>query len=337
MDAQGYRPNQMYEIVTPAGVSYYPPKGRCWSTIRERYEELLAEGRIYFGQDGTGRPNIIRYLSEDEGLVPWTWWPQDEVGHNDEAKKEIMELFPLAEAFATPKPERLMQRIIHIGSNPGDIVLDCFLGSGTTAAVAQKMGRRWVGIERNAETLDTYAVPRLTRVVEGTDAGGITEAVGWPGEGGYRVLEIAASMFEEEHGIVLLAGWAVNNQLAEATAAQLGYEYHREPPFCGRKGRTRLAVVDGLVNEDVIRLLVDALGENERACIYGTAIETEARETLRALRPGSTLRKIPQSILDGYRNQRRQYVRPATSAPGASGAASAEGNLIETGKETAQP
>lgn len=152
MTAQGFRPNQMYEIHAPGGTVHVPPKGRCWSMVRETFDTYLAAGRIYFGQDGNGQPNVIRYLDEDEGLVPWTWWPSAEVGHNDEAKKEMLTLFPIDEAFATPKPERLLQRIVHIATNPGDIVLDCFAGSGTTAAVAHKMGRRWVAVEREAPT-----------------------------------------------------------------------------------------------------------------------------------------------------------------------------------------
>ena len=87
MTAQGTRPNQMYKIVTPTGVEHYPPKGRCWSTVESEYLKLKAEGRIWFGADGNGQPNVIRYLSEVEGLVPWTWWPHEEVGHTDEAKK----------------------------------------------------------------------------------------------------------------------------------------------------------------------------------------------------------------------------------------------------------
>lgn len=313
-DAPNIRVNLSYPISTPSGKVRYPPPGRCWSRTEDQWQEIVKAGLAYFGKNGDGAPSYKQYLSDAPAIVPNTWWSHEECGHSDEAKKEIMALFPGAPPFATPKPERLMQRIIHIGSDPDDIVLDCFLGSGTTAAVAQKMGRRWVGVERNAETLDTYAVPRLRKVIEGTDPGGVTEAVGWNGGGGFRVMEIAASMFEEEHGTVMLASWAVNNQLAEATAAQLGFEYHEEWPFSGRKGRARLAVVDGLVNAGVIRLLVEALGDNERVSVYGTAIEPEARDLLRSLRPGSTLRKIPQSILDAYRNQRRQYVRPVADS-----------------------
>lgn len=303
MDAQGYRPNQMYEIVTPAGVRHLPPKGRCWSMIRERYEEMLTAGRIYFGKDNRGRPNVIRYLSEDEGLVPWTWWTSNEVGHNDEAKKEILTLFPNIPAFDTPKPERLMHRIISIATDPGDIVLDCFLGSGTTAAVAQKLDRRWVGVEWSPETVATFTRPRLELVVNGGDQGGVTKACGWAGGSSFRVLDVAPSMFAASDGMVFLAEWATNTALGEATAAQLGYEFEPDLPFCGRKGRTRLAVIDGLVNVDVVQLLVDRLMEKERLLVCGTAVEDEASTVLRDSGKGS-IRKIPAAIL-------RYYERPS--------------------------
>jgi adenine-specific DNA-methyltransferase len=138
--------------------------------LREKYEEWLADGpddppsrrgRIYFGKDGRGKPNYIRYLSEDEGLVPWTWWPSEEVGHTDEAKKEILALFPDEPAFDTPKPERLMRRIIEIGSNPGDVVLDCFLGSGTTAAVAPNTPTNRLSRDRPANPPRPITIDRL--------------------------------------------------------------------------------------------------------------------------------------------------------------------------------
>jgi adenine-specific DNA-methyltransferase len=198
-----------------------------------------------------------------------------------------------------------MHRILQIGTAPGDIVLDCFVGSGTTAAVAHKMSRRWVAIEREVSSIDTYAVPRLTKVVRGEDTGGVTELTGWRGGGGFRVLDIATSMFEADAGLVFLAEGLTNGGLAEATAAQLGFEHAVDPPFAGRKGRTRLAVVDGVVNEAVVRLIVSALGEGERVVVCGTGIDTDARPVLRELRPGSTLRKIPAALLDEYRLSRQ--------------------------------
>lgn len=322
MDAQGFRANQMYDVVTPVGAVKKPPKGRCWSMIRERFDELLADGpqnppsrlgRIYFGKDGRAQPGVIRYFHEDEGLVPWTWWPHGEVGHNDESKKEQLELHPDVPAFDTPKPERLMERIIRIATDPDDIVLDCFLGSGSTAAVAHKLGRRWVGIERDGETLDLHAIPRLTKVVAGEDPGGITDDVGWQGGGGFGILDVAPSMFVDVDGLVLLADWATNGKLAEATAAQLHYEFAPEPPFCGRRGRRRLAVIDGLVNEDVVRLLERNLADNEQLVVCGTAIDPAAGAALKALRPGSSVRKIPAALLGEYR--RAQWVPRTDAAP----------------------
>ncbi|HEX7124032.1 MAG TPA: site-specific DNA-methyltransferase [Gemmatimonadaceae bacterium] len=138
--AQGYRANQMYKITTPTGIVHEPPPGRCWARTEEGYRELLAEGRIYFPKNGNGRPRVKNYASEDAGLVPETLWLASDVGTNDDAKRHIMSLFPSQEPFATPKPEQLLERIIGIATNEGDIVLDCFAGSGTTAAVAHRWG-----------------------------------------------------------------------------------------------------------------------------------------------------------------------------------------------------
>lgn len=201
MTAQGFRPNQMYPITSPAGIVHYPPEGRCWSTIEPQFKKLKNAGRIWFGKDGKSQPNTIRYLSEVEGFVPWTWWPSDEVGHTDEAKKEVHGLFGKVDAFATPKPERLIERILNIGSNPGDLVLDSFLGSGTTAAVAHKMGRRYIGIEMGDHAV-THCAPRLGKVIEG-EQGGISENVGWQGGGGFRFYRLGEPVFDSDGAINL--------------------------------------------------------------------------------------------------------------------------------------
>lgn len=194
--AQGYRPNQMYEIVGPTGKTHVPPPGNCWKVIRAEFDKLIAENRIYFGKDGQGVPRRKEFLSLAKGLVPWTWWPHDDVGHTDEAKKEANALFGGETSFGTPKPERLIQRILHIATNPNDLVLDSFLGSGTTAAVAHKMGRRWIGIEMG-EHARTHCLPRLKKVVEG-EQGGISKAVGWQGGGGFRFMRLGEPVFDAD-------------------------------------------------------------------------------------------------------------------------------------------
>ncbi|MCE9650299.1 MAG: site-specific DNA-methyltransferase [Parvibaculum sp.] len=196
MTAQGYRPNQMYTIVAPNGRKHIPPEGRCWSMIESEYLKLRQAGRIYWGKDGNAQPSVVRFLSEVEGLVPWTWWSHSEVGHTDESKKECNALFGADVSFATPKPERLIQRILHIATNPGDVVLDSFLGSGTTAAVAQKMGRRYIGIEMGDHAV-THCAPRLKKVIDG-EQGGISESVGWKGGGGFRFYRLGEPAFDAD-------------------------------------------------------------------------------------------------------------------------------------------
>ena len=194
--AQGYRPNQMYEITTPAGNKYKPPDGRCWTNVQSVFHTLCREGRIWFGKAGTSRPRLKNYLFEADGIRSWTWWTNEEVGHNQESKKEGNALFGAGNAFPTPKPERLIQRILQIATSPGDLVLDSFLGSATTAAVAHKMGRRYIGVEMGEHAV-THCVPRLQKVIDG-EQGGISEALDWQGGGGFRFYRLGPTVFDEE-------------------------------------------------------------------------------------------------------------------------------------------
>ena len=196
LSAQGYRPNQMYEIVSPTGKVHVPPAGSCWKIVRSEFDKLVAENRVYYGKNGDAVPSRIQFLRDIEGMVPWTWWPHEEAGHTDEAKREIHSLFGADNAFGTPKPERLLERILHIATNPGDLVLDSFLGSGTTAAVAQKMGRRYIGIEMGDHAV-THCAPRLQKVVDG-EQGGISKAQGWQGGGGFRFYRLGPPVFTED-------------------------------------------------------------------------------------------------------------------------------------------
>jgi adenine-specific DNA-methyltransferase len=177
MSAQAGRAtaSQFWTVVTPTGVRHDPPPGRAWTYTRERFQELVDKGWVYWPKNGDGKPRLKKYPTEDDGLVPMTWWPSDETGTTDSAKKGLMNLFPgISDIFDTPKPETLLERIVHIATDPGDVVLDVFAGSGTTAAVAHKMGRRWVTAELVEETIQRFTLPRLQMVVSGEDPGGIT-------------------------------------------------------------------------------------------------------------------------------------------------------------------
>jgi adenine-specific DNA-methyltransferase len=188
-------PSQFYTIISPTGIAHPPPDGRCWALAEDTFKKLLADNRVWFGKDGNARPRLKRFLMEMEGQNSWSWWPNTEVGHNQESKKEIVALFGASSAFGTPKPERLLYRILHIATNEGDLVLDSFLGSGTTAAVAHKMKRRYIGIEMG-EHAETHCQPRLKKVVDG-EQGGISESVEWQGGGGFHFYRLGPTVFDE--------------------------------------------------------------------------------------------------------------------------------------------
>lgn len=341
-----------------------------------------------------------------EGRTPTNLWTWSEVGHNDSAKKEISALFPGQAAFSTPKPERLLERVLHIGSSPGDVVLDCFAGSGTTAAVAQKMGRRWVTVELLDSTVDTFITPRLSKVIDGTDMGGISthtervaaddvelpdgmtptqaqafnsaltkvasevtldvdvasetaklaraakkagssklsddelatlarlaaklaktsgatvdvskqalaplrattktrneKTIRWSGGGGFTIARLGPSMYEVEDGPdgrteVFLSPAATNGAWAAAIAGQLGYRSTPDHPvFAGCKGRERLAVVDGVADELVIRDLHAHLAAGETVLVVAKAALDDVGPLLRDLAPGSTVRVAPGGLL----------------------------------------
>jgi len=194
-DAPNIRENLSYPITTPSGKVRLPPSGRHWSRTEDQWLDIVNAGLAYFGKSGDGAPSFKQFLSEAAAIVPNTWWEHEEAGHTDEAKKEISTLFGSDNSFDTPKPERLIQRILHIATNHGDLVLDSFLGSGTTAAVAHKMNRRYIGIEMGDHAM-THCAPRLRKVIEG-EQGGISEAVGWKGGGGFRFFSLGQPVFDE--------------------------------------------------------------------------------------------------------------------------------------------
>ena len=197
LSARNYYSLGRYSITTPTGRAINgPPGGNYWRVSEETFRKLDADNRIWWGRRGDAIPQIKRFLSEvKQGVTPQTLWSYEDVGHTQEAKKEILGLFA-QDVFLTPKPERLIERILHIATNPDDLVLDSFLGSGTTAAVAHKMGRRYIGIEMGEHAV-THCVSRLRKVIEG-ERGGISKSVGWKGGGGFRFYRPGPPVFDEE-------------------------------------------------------------------------------------------------------------------------------------------
>jgi adenine-specific DNA-methyltransferase len=273
----------------------YPPAGRHWSVLEPKFLELVQDGKVFFGKSGDSQPGLMRYFSEVEGLVPWTWWPHEEVGHTDESKKEIHALFGKDNAFDTPKPERLVQRVIHIATNPGDLVLDSFLGSGTTAAVAHKMGRRWIGIELG-DHAETHCAPRLKMVVDGTDKGGITEAVDWQGGGGFRFYRLAPSLLEKDKW----GNWIVSKQykpemLAEAMCKLEGFRYDPDRETFWLHGRSTerdfIYVTTQNLSREQLQFISEQVGEERTLLICCGAYR--GKNDFANL----TVKKIPQAVL----------------------------------------
>jgi adenine-specific DNA-methyltransferase len=196
LSAKTYSIATDYPIKTPSGRIVNPPTSRCWVVNKDTLSRLITDNRIWFGPNGDSVPALKKFLTEvKQGATALTIWLYQEVGHNQDAKKEVKTLLP-DDAFATPKPERLMQRILTLAANSGDYVLDSFLGSGTTAAVAHKMGRRYIGVEMG-EQAKTHCAIRLKKVIEG-EQGGISKAAGWKGGGGVRFFTLGEAVFDSE-------------------------------------------------------------------------------------------------------------------------------------------
>lgn len=285
----------LYKIVTPQGRICEPPAGRSWRMPEYKYKEMVADNRIWFGANGDGVPRIKRFLSEvKQGMTPLTIWPYEEVGHNQDAQREVKQFNP-TDIFATPKPERLIHRIIHLASNPGDLVLDSFLGSGTTAAVAQKMGRRWIGVEMG-DHVYTHCIPRLKKVIDGEDQGGITKAVNWQGGGGFKFYELASSLIvTDKYGQQIISKEYNADMLAEAMCKILGYRYKPDKEIYWKQGfsseKNFIYTTTMSLQESSLDRLAEEIGDNN-LLICCSAFVGNSR-----IYPNISVKKIPAAIL----------------------------------------
>jgi adenine-specific DNA-methyltransferase len=289
---------QRFEVTLPSRRVVTPPKGRYWAFSKGTLDLARQEGRAYFGVDGNRLPIIKRYLSEVRGgVAPRTWWPADDVGTNQDAKRDhLRKLLPEIEPFATPKPEGLLQRIIHIATNSGDWVLDSFGGSGTTGAVAHKMGRRWIMVELG-EHCHTHIIPRLKKVIDGSDPGGITEAVNWKGGGGFRYYRLAPSLLEKDKW----GNWVISKEfnaamLAEAVCKLEGFVYAPSDTVYWQQGhsteRDFIYVTTANLSHDQLLQLGDEVG-GERSLLVVCSAFRGRKEGYANL----TVKKIPKAVL----------------------------------------
>ncbi len=294
-----YREHDFYAIKLPSGREVWPAKGRSWSVPPETFEEMRGENRVYFGPNGDAMPRRKRFLSEvRDGVVPTSWWSSEDAGKNEDGKREIKSLFPDEnDPFATPKPERLIQRILTIASNPGDWVLDSFAGSGTTGAVAHKMGRRWIMVELG-EHCHTHIIPRMKKVIDGADPGGITESVGWEGGGGFRYYRVGPSLLEKDQfGNLVISKEFNSAMLAEAMCKLEGFIYAPSTTDYWQQGHSTEAdfiyVTTQTLTREQLQKLSDDVGPNRTLLICCGAFRGIKAGDF----PNLTVKKIPKAVL----------------------------------------
>lgn len=294
------RPNLVYDIENPMTGEIVKNRVKAWKYDRQTHAVHVEEKRLWWGLSGENSvPALKLFLSEvRDGMTPHNWWPHAEVGHTDEAKKESIALFGASEVFDTPKPERLIHRIIQLATNPGDLVLDSFGGSGTTGAVAHKMGRRWIMVELGDHAA-SHIVPRLRKVIDDEDSGGVTEAVGWKGGGGFRYFRLAPSLLQKDR----FGNWVISKEynapmLSEALCKHLGFIYApvNDQAEYWRHGHSTesdfIYVTTQSLTYEALKKLSEEVGPKRTLLVCCKAFNANEDSF-----PNLTIKKIPHSIL----------------------------------------
>ncbi len=299
-----YREYAYYEITTPSGRKVLPPPGSSWRFNKEEVPRLIAENRLWFGADGKGVPRIKRFLSDvKQGVIAQTIWPHMDVGNTQEAKKEVIK-FNSENIFDTPKPERLIKRVIELATNPNDLVLDSFAGSGTTGSVAHKMGRRWIMVELG-EHCHTHIIPRLKKVIDGDDQGGISKAVNWQGGGGFRYYRLAPTLIVNDRwGNPVINPEYNAAQLAEALAKLEGFSYAPSETRWWQHGhsseRDFIYVTTQNLSAAQLQALSDEVGGEQSllvCCAAFRGLGANGAAQAAECWPNLTLKKIPKMVL----------------------------------------
>ena len=305
-----------YQITLPSGRVVTPPTGNFWRFSQSTFKLAVKENRVYFGKAGDGLPVIKKYLADlKAGIVPKTWWPADEVGSNQEARRDhLRKLLPDIEPFQTPKPERLLLRIIEIATNPGDIVLDSFSGSGTTGAVAHKMGRRWIMVELG-EHCHTHIIPRLTKVIDGADPFGVTDTLEWNGGGGFRYYRLAPSLLEKDKfGNLVISKQYNPNMLAEAMCKIMSYRYAPSDTVFWRHGQSTetdfIYVTTQTLSHEQLAQISEEVGDHNSLLICCAAFRAKPDAF-----PNLTLKKIPRMVLSRCEWGKDDYSLQVASLP----------------------
>lgn len=289
-----------YEVVGPHGDVFAPRPNRWWSLSRTSFDELVRDNRIWWGKTGRTFPFRKRFRSELGELVPTTVWMHEEVGNNREAKQEITRIFGRDDIFSTPKPERLLERVLRIATNVGDLVLDSFAGSGTTGAVAHKMGRRWIMVELG-EHCHTHIIPRLKKVIDGDDPGGVTESTAWKGGGGFRYHHLAPSLLQQDRFGQWVINKAYNPEMLAAAVAKLeGFTFAPSADVYWQHGYSTesdfIYVTTQTLSAEQLQALSDDVGPKRTLLVCCGAFRMSA-DAIADRFPNLTVKKIPKMVL----------------------------------------
>jgi adenine-specific DNA-methyltransferase len=292
------RRNLCYDIINPNTGDIIKNTKKAWKYDPQTHQRHVDENRIWWGKNGTNTvPALKLFLSEvRDGMTPHNWWPHDEVGHTDESKKEMIGLYGARNVFDTPKPERLIKRVLEIATDPGDLVLDSFAGSGTTGAVAQKMGRRWIMVELG-EHCHTHIIPRMQKVIDGTDLGGISNAVKWKGGGGFRYYKLAPSLMEQDKW----GNWVICKQynsamLAEAVCKLEGFHYAPSDSIYWQHGHSTETDFIYVTTQNLTHEQLQAISE-EVGASRSLLVSCSAFRSRPDAFPNLTIKKIPNAVL----------------------------------------
>lgn len=294
----GSEKEQAFSFRFKNGVIWTPPRGTSPRFPADALREMDNNDEIWFGSDGDANPSRKTFLSELKLAEPPapTVWLHGDTGNNHEAREEVKAINP-NDSFATPKPEKLLKRIVALASDPGDLVLDSFAGSGTTGAVAHKMGRRWIMVELG-DHCETHIVPRLRKVIDGEDRGGITEAVEWGGGGGFRYYRLAPSLLEKDawDNWVIAKDYYDPIKLTQAVCKLIGFVYQPVETHYWMQGRSSEADFIYVTTQSLTRAQLAAISEevgDERTLL----VCCKAFRTDPDAFPNLTVRKIPQAVL----------------------------------------
>ena len=293
--ARTYSGNTDYPITTPSGRVVMPTKSRSWISSKEEFDRLVSDNRIWFGINGNNVPRKKTFLSEvKSGSVPMTIWKYEDVGSTQDAKKEVKQINP-EDPFATPKPEKLIERILEIATKPGDIILDSFLGSGTTIAVAHKMNRRWIGVEIGEQAYNQCKL-RLDKVIDGNDGLGISKKLDWQGGGGYKFYELAEPLLVKNK---VLPVYQINpsytwDMVCEAICKIEGFTYEQSGEFQGHSSENRfIHITEEFVNTKYVMSIMKNLGDKQSLLIYCKKNQADM-----ILPENVEVKKIPNDLLD---------------------------------------